>query len=265
VMQRLVGLESRFRLALRAVAPAPSGSRERVRTRLAATLSALDARSEGTPEGELHDAHRAPSSANAAPRGGLGSSSLSSGKLAVLALVGGIAGAAVLHAVGARKSVQVVYVDRPAVQTPALAPAASPAAPPIPIAAGSREPIATSGGAPDIAQGAAHGAEAAFPSAHAHGGAGSGSSDFAAERILLDEARTALVQGESQRALGLLGRHRARFPGGVLGEERDAMRVEALVAAHRFGEARMAAQVFRAHNRHSLFLATVDSAVESIP
>ncbi|HXX68835.1 MAG TPA: hypothetical protein VEK07_16735 [Polyangiaceae bacterium] len=262
--QRLVGLESRFRLALRAVVPAPAGSRERVRARLAATLSALDTRPESAPEGEANDGHPAPSSPNAPPRGGLGSGALGAGKLAVLALVGGIAGAAVLHAVGARKSVQVVYVDRPAVPSP-LAPTAPPAAPPSPIAGTWGESIATPNGPPETGLAGARSAETASASAHAHGAAASGASDLAAERVLLDEARTALVQGEPQRALGLLGRHRARFPGGVLAEERDAMRVEALVGAHRYGEARAAALAFRAHNRHSLFLATVDSAVESTP
>lgn len=254
--QRLSGLESRLRLALRAVYPAPEGSRERVRERLAATLVSLDA-SSGTSRGAgRQDMDRAATRMKAGPGAALRSSAFSAGKISALALVGGIAGATLLAAVEGRRPAQIVYVDRAAAQASAVAA-------PVPVA----EPIqgtsalaesGTPSGAPPSAPPAT---SAAGASRRAHA---PGSSTFAAEQALLDQARAALVQGDPQRAMGLLGRHRTRFANGLLAEEREAMRVEALVAESRYPEARAAAQAFRARNPHSLFLATVDSAVESV-
>jgi hypothetical protein len=93
----------------------------------------------------------------------------------------------------------------------------------------------------------------------------SAASQLGAERTLLDGARAALVQGDAAGALALLERHRRSFPSAILGEERDAMQVEALVKAGRYDEARARAEAFRKRAPDSLFLATVDSAVASIP
>jgi len=86
-----------------------------------------------------------------------------------------------------------------------------------------------------------------------------------AERVLLDEARGALVQGDPNRALDRIERHRRTFVTPILGEERDAMEVEALVKVGRAAEARAKASAFRRHTPDSLFLPAVESAVESIP
>jgi hypothetical protein len=258
VSQRLVGLESRLRLALRAVYPAPEESRERVRARLAATLASFDAVSQSDREDAPRTAAQAAPTVNEKLRLGAGSNVFPGARLAALALLGGLGGASLLAAVGGRKAVQVVYVDRPTVQAPVVA---APSAPAAPGRAPSEEPVAPSDAPPILPPTATP----APSSRRAHGERLSSTSTFSAERILLDEARGALVQGEPQRALVLLGRHRARFSSGLLSEERDAMRVEALVAASRYGEARAAARAFRTSNPRSLFLATVDSAVESIP
>jgi hypothetical protein len=85
------------------------------------------------------------------------------------------------------------------------------------------------------------------------------------ERILLDEARQALIQGEPERSLGRLDLHRTRFTDGLLAEERDAMQVEALVRAGRYDDARKRAGDFRSRLPGSLFLPTVESAIASIP
>jgi hypothetical protein len=90
-------------------------------------------------------------------------------------------------------------------------------------------------------------------------------SPFAAERMLLDEARALIVQGAPDRALARLDEHRVRFPDGMLGEERDAMAIEALVNAGHYDDARARADAFRARAPNSLFMATVDSAIASIP
>lgn len=250
--QRLLGLESRLRLALRAVYPAPDESRERVRTRLAATLASLGAGADGTDADEATPPGATGEAPNEKPRRGVASSTFRGARLAAVALLGGFAGASLLAALGARKAAQIVYVDRPAVQAPAVSPALGAATSDEPVATADAPAVPSTTAAPEGA------------SRRAHGEHISSTSTFSAERILLDDARRSLVQGEPQHALVLLARHRARFPSGLLSEERDAMRVEALVAASRYGDARAAAQAFRARNPHSLFRATVDSAVESI-
>ncbi len=88
---------------------------------------------------------------------------------------------------------------------------------------------------------------------------------LAAERMLLDEARGALGQGDPGRALDRLERHRRTFATPILGEERDAMEVEALAKLGRSAEARAKADAFRRRTPNSLFLPAVESAVESIP
>jgi hypothetical protein len=102
------------------------------------------------------------------------------------------------------------------------------------------------------------------PTSHA-ASASSGPSQLAAERALLDEARAALVQGDPPRAIERLQRHRRTFLNPMLAEERDAMEVEALVRAGRGAEARARADAFRKRSPDSLFMPTVQSAIESIP
>ena len=82
---------------------------------------------------------------------------------------------------------------------------------------------------------------------------------------MLDEARTALVQGEPARALDRLQKHRRTFLNPMLAEERDAMEVEALARLGRTEEARSKADAFRRRSPDSLFMPTVQSAVGSIP
>jgi hypothetical protein len=66
----------------------------------------------------------------------------------------------------------------------------------------------------------------------------------AAERLLVERARTA-VQGERwEQALEALRQHEQRFPRGADREERDALRVEALAGAGRTAEAGALARRF---------------------
>jgi hypothetical protein len=90
-------------------------------------------------------------------------------------------------------------------------------------------------------------------------------SQLSAERILLDEARTALAQGDTARAIDRLDRHRRTFAVPLLGEERDAMWIQALVKAGRYDEARTRAAAFRRRTPDSIFSSMVESALESIP
>lgn len=63
-----------------------------------------------------------------------------------------------------------------------------------------------------------------------------------AELELLDRAFAALNSGDPERALQLLASHERTFPGGELGQEREVLRVEALVRLGRFEPARQASE-----------------------
>jgi outer membrane protein assembly factor BamD (BamD/ComL family) len=103
------------------------------------------------------------------------------------------------------------------------------------------------------------------PSSSSPSSSPTGPSQFAAERQLLDEARDALVKGDPERALDRVETHRRRFLNPLLAEERDAMEIEALARAGRLAEARARADQFQKRSPDSLFLPTVQSAVESNP
>ncbi len=86
----------------------------------------------------------------------------------------------------------------------------------------------------------------------------------ASELRLLDAARRALVGGDVAQALELLRLHQRTYPNGLLSDERDALWVESLVKAGPSAEARRLADDFRARAPDSLFLPTVQSAIDSI-
>ena len=86
-----------------------------------------------------------------------------------------------------------------------------------------------------------------------------------AERLLLDEARGALTSQEPDRALSLLSDHARRFAHPQLGEEREALAIQALVGTGRYDEARARADRFRTSAPNSLFLPAVDATLASIP
>jgi ATP-dependent helicase YprA (DUF1998 family) len=87
---------------------------------------------------------------------------------------------------------------------------------------------------------------------------------LAAEQALLDEAQRALA-GDAPAAIAILERHAARFPRGLLAEEREAMTVRALVATGRRDEARRRAAAFVATWPSSLFRGSVEAALSSSP
>ncbi|HEY1691103.1 MAG TPA: hypothetical protein VGG39_03025 [Polyangiaceae bacterium] len=90
-------------------------------------------------------------------------------------------------------------------------------------------------------------------------------STLAEERAILDRARAHLLSGEPAGALAAVDEHARLFRHGLLSEERDALRVEALVAARRFEPARAAAARFHAAYPRSMLAPAVDDAVQAIP
>jgi hypothetical protein len=170
----------------------------------------------------------------------------SKGTLALVAfLAGGITGAALYAGLEKRLPPRIVTLDRPAPSTTASALGGE--LTPLPTVSAIASPLSSS----------TTGARVSFSAIRG--------SQLAAERALLDEARSAIIQGEAAGALERLERHRRTFANPILDEERDAMEVEALVKAGRENEARARADAFRKRSPTSLFLPTVESAVRSIP
>jgi hypothetical protein len=213
---------------LRAIEPASADVRARARSRLMSAVA-----SAGTA---------------GAPGGTRAERALLSGKagVAVLAfLVGAGAGAALYGMLRPAPAPRVVYLDRPAarLESSSVAPAPAPVAEATSVASpGVPASVASTGPARAVSR----------------------VSQLAAERTLLDEARTDLSAGDPSQALDLLERHRRTFPAPILGEERDALRVEALAKQGRGDEARTAAAAFRKRWPDSLFSSAVDDAVHSV-
>jgi hypothetical protein len=87
-----------------------------------------------------------------------------------------------------------------------------------------------------------------------------GGDDLAAERAALDVARTALGRGDGANALAACDEHARKFPRGALGEEREAIAVQALVLEHRSDDARARAERFRKTHPRSILLPAVLAA-----
>jgi hypothetical protein len=85
------------------------------------------------------------------------------------------------------------------------------------------------------------------------------------ERRLLDEARDAIERGDPEQALAPTASHAARFPRGVLAEEREALRIRALARLGRTAEARALLERMRAAYPRSFLLEGAASEVEAIP
>ena len=84
---------------------------------------------------------------------------------------------------------------------------------------------------------------------------------LAAERALLDIARSGLARGDATEALAAVDRHAREYPNGVLVEEREALAVKALVALGRRDEAHGRAARFEERFPSSLMLRAVKRAV----
>jgi len=156
-------------------------------------------------------------------------------------LIGGATGATLYSALH-QQEVRIVYVDRPVLQTSAVA---SPAE----IA-----PRASTVSAPLAA--------AVDPSSKpASATSASLASQLSRERALLDLARASAARGEPAISLQQTERHRAQFPRGKLSEEREAMAIRALHSLGRDDQARARAQAFRVAYPNSLLTPAIDSAM----
>jgi hypothetical protein len=87
---------------------------------------------------------------------------------------------------------------------------------------------------------------------------------LAAERALLDLARTALGRGRADDAARAISKHAQSFPSGRLSEERASLEVAMFVARGQLEQARAAAARFHHLYPASLFGAGVDQLVNTI-
>jgi hypothetical protein len=85
------------------------------------------------------------------------------------------------------------------------------------------------------------------------------------ERRLLDAARDAIVRGEPETALASTAAHAARFPDGVLSEERDALRIRALARLGKKADAQGLLMSMRAKYPNSFLLEGAATDVDTIP
>ena len=77
------------------------------------------------------------------------------------------------------------------------------------------------------------------------------------ESLALLDARTALRAGQAGRALELLDQMRTRFPRGALGQEREALTIEALAKTGQAAAAERRADAFVRNHPHSPYVADV--------
>jgi hypothetical protein len=175
------------------------------------------------------------------------------------ALIGAVSfGFGVAVGVGARRPPtaveRIVYVDRPV-------PLAAPAEPPSSWMTVPVDSLPRAGSAPSASTSTAASGDGLRPST-----ASTSSHDqLAAESALLDLARVAVAQGEGDRALEAVERHRTQFPNGILAEERDALAIKALHLVGRDAEARTRASRFERTYPKSLFLPALHGILDGAP
>jgi hypothetical protein len=138
---------------------------------------------------------------------------------------------------------------------------------PAPVVYVEREPIGTSSAPASPSAPTAEGGPAPAvqvpPRATSRAFATEPSGDsLAAERALLEAARSAYGRGEPDAALAALARHEKAFPGGQLSEEREALAIRSLVLAGRESEARSRAERFRKRYPTSVMLPAVEASLE---
>jgi hypothetical protein len=230
----------------------PEGASREVWLALAAQIGAAGAAAAGA-------------SANATAGAGTGAGAgattgAASGGLIKAILIGAISGVVAVSGYSALEPVLSPPAPAPpTVVEPSLAPQKAPLGPrgatPVPSEQSSSVPASTGdarapasgGAAPAVSTSPAPSSEAPAISPGASAGADApspGSPEERASRLreeneLLSQARGALRGGDPGRAMLLLEQARQKFPGGVLGQEREALTIEALAK----GGAREAASV----------------------
>ena len=188
---------------------------------------------------------------------------------AIAFVLGGVVGAGIYASVrkpvSSPAQVTTVVVERrievpvPVQAQPLVPPTA---VTPLPSTVDPKMPTSVAGSPPPVATGVSPSAQAGVVAAKSSNGASTTDTGLAAERALLEVARTALSRGDAVSALTSLDEHAKRFPGGQLTEEREALYVQALARAGRVAEAKARAAKFAKRYPDSMLLPVVEAATE---
>jgi outer membrane protein assembly factor BamD (BamD/ComL family) len=108
------------------------------------------------------------------------------------------------------------------------------------------------------ARGTSSGAAPVAPEASATSTQDAKDAELAAERALVDRARSALGRGDTTASLDAVAAHEARFPRGRLTEERELVAIQALVRRGETGAAKARADRFRRAHPKSVFVPAID-------
>lgn len=188
-------------------------------------------------------------------------------KYGLVASLGLVVGGAV-GVIATRPPVAPVETARVSIPNRTVQPRAVPVLSPvlIPTPAGTSTPAEataapTSAQAPDSrANRPAHGANA--PRA---GDLTSSRSRLQEEQTLIDVARAALQLGNTQIALDTVVRHQRKFPRGELTEERESVRILALIRLGRIEDAHRLAERFAVAYPRSMFNGVISRALKTPP
>jgi hypothetical protein len=230
---------------------APAAAQERVLARLSASLGVPG------PPGASPSASPVPSTVPpVAPAHGLGHWLARSTRRGLLTFLAGAAVGATIHGGVTRlaRAPEPPPVTQPApaldVVPAALPSSTEPPTPPSPEPAAAAPPVVAVPAAP--------------PRRHSEP---SDARDraLAAERKLIEMARTSFVRGQTAAALASLSRHTREFPSGQLSEERESLFVQVLVATGATDQARVRGKRFLQRYPHSLFTPVVEQALRTIP
>jgi hypothetical protein len=89
--------------------------------------------------------------------------------------------------------------------------------------------------------------------------------DVVEELRFLDRARQADARGDYAAALTLASEHERLFPRGRLAEDREVLRIRALVGLGRSGDARSTSAKFRRQFPRSVLLPKIDALLDGLP
>jgi hypothetical protein len=90
----------------------------------------------------------------------------------------------------------------------------------------------------------------------------SSAASYALELAVLEPARAAVARGDHPAALRAIAAHERRFPTGILREEREALRVKALIGLGKVDDAKRAAERFRDSFPRSVLSPGIQDAVK---
>jgi hypothetical protein len=229
---------------------APAEAKAAARTKLAALLGPAAGLGGGQRGGGSPGPNGNGTATGSLPGAIQGASALGAAKLLGVFAIGGLVGGGVATAV-IRTTERVVYVERPAPVISSVVSTSEPPSATAEIAAQAPSAIASA----TTARAGATVAPSSPSPAKSH------DTNLAAERAIIERARSALARGDGPGALASISQHEREFSKGQLAEEREVLAVQALVTAGRIQEAAERGARFRKTFPNSLLMPIVDQAL----